>query len=295
MLGSQIIDMNISVSGLDIGVPEIRSFGFARFEKAVPTTDSWSSHRGPELVFMLKGEACWELEDETLTTITGGQFALFPAGKPHRIVHGLYPPSESFWLVLSGPTHSQPSLLTADGLRDFQTYLGRCGLIHAVVPRCLETILELAAIMADDRIYSGSSLLIAEMRAKLHTILIETWKAQDMQRDEPQSDLVAAFLRRLHSDPTAELNIGEEAETLGYSRSYLHSRFRREVGMSPSDYAQRLRIKRCCQRLVVGGESVTDIAMEFGFGSSQYFSRVFRKYLGTTPSEYRTQMQTRGR
>lgn len=294
MLGSQIIDTNLSVSGLDIGVPEIRSFGFARFEKAVPTTDNWSSHRGPELVFMLKGEACWELGDETLTTITGGQFALFPAGKPHRIVHGLYPPSESFWLVLSGPTQSQPSLLTADGLRDFQSYLGRCGLIHMIVPRCLETILELAAIVSDDRIYSGSSLLIAEMRAKLHTILIETWKAQDMQRNEPQSDLVAAVLRRLHSDPLAELNIGEEAETLGYSRSYLHSRFRREVGMSPSDYAQRLRIKRCCQRLVAGAESVTEIAMEFGFGSSQYFSRVFRKYLGTTPSEYRTQMQTRG-
>ena len=63
--------------------------------------------------------------------------------------------------------------------------------------------------------------------------------------------------------------------------------------MSPSDYAQRIRIKRCCSKLATTEESVTEIAIEFGFGTSQYFSRVFKKYLGTTPSEYRQQMLIR--
>lgn len=294
MLGSQIIDLNRSISGADIGVPEIRTFGFASFQKAVPTTDSWSSHKGPELVFLLEGEACWELESEMLIPVTGGQFVLFPANRAHRIVNGLYPPSHSFWMVMSGPGHTTPALLTPEGLRDFQDYLGKRGLTHDIEPNCEAAILELAQLIEDPRIYTGSALLIAEIRAKLHIVLVEAWKAQDKRLAEKHnSDVVEEVLQRLHGDPLAEFNVGSVAGELGYSRSYLHDRFRKEVGMSPSDYAQRLRIKRCCQRLTATEESVTDIAMEFGFGSSQYFSRVFRKYVGTTPSEYRSQMLIR--
>ncbi|MBN9364809.1 MULTISPECIES: AraC family transcriptional regulator [unclassified Devosia] len=295
MLGSQILDLNTSISGADIGVPEIKTFGFATFQKAMATTDSWTSHGGPELVFVIEGEACWELEDEALVPVSGGQFALFPAGKKHRIVNGLYPPSHSFWIVMASAGNvADPALLTREGFRDFQNYLGRRGLTHDIEARCMDAIGELHRLVSDPRIYTGSSLLIAEMRAALHTVLIEAWKAQDKKlADRDNSALIDDFLEVLHSDPDAELNIGEVATRLGFSRSYLHNRFRKEVGMSPSDYAQRLRIKRCCTRLATTSEPVTDIAVEFGFGSSQYFSRVFKKYLGTTPTEYRQQMAIR--
>jgi len=293
MLGSQALDLNRSIAGADIGVPEVRTFGFATFQKALPTADTWSAHTGPELVFVVEGEACWELDSEALIPVSGGQFALFPANKPHRIVNGLYPPSHSFWMVMSG-SDVQPALLTAEGLRDFQNYLGRRGLTHDIEPRCRDAIAELHRLMNDPRIYTGSSLLIAEMRAQLHTVLVEAWKAQGRKlADRSNNELVDEFLQLLHSNPDNELNIGEVATRLGFSRSYLHGRFRKEVGMSPSDYAQRLRIKRCCRQLVTTSDPITEIAVEFGFGSSQYFSRVFKKYLGTTPSEYRQQMLAR--
>lgn len=295
MLGSQILDLNTSILGADIGVPEIKTFGFATFQKAMATNDSWTSHSGPELVFVVEGEACWELDSEALVPVSGGQFALFPTDRKHRIVNGLYPPSHSFWIVMAGEAQvANPALLTQEGFRDFQNYLGRRGLTHDIEARCMDAIAELYRLVSDPRIYTGSSLLIAEMRAALHTVLIEAWKAQDKKlADRGNSELVETFLEVLHSDPDAELKIGEIAARLGFSRSYLHNRFRKEVGMSPSDYAQRLRIKRCCSRLATTGESVTDIAIEFGFGSSQYFSRVFKKYLGTTPTEYRQHMLIR--
>jgi AraC-like DNA-binding protein len=239
---------------------------------------------------MIEGEAGWELEDEALVPASAGQFVLFPADRAHRIVNGLYPPSHILWIVMSGPAHAEPALLTREGLLGFQSHLGRHGLTYDIEPKCLESIRELSDLVNDGRVDEGSSLVIAEIRAKLHTVLVETWKSQDRRRTERRnSELVDEFLQRLHSDPHAEVRIGDVAGRLGYSRSYLHSRFRQEVGMSPSDYVQRLRIKRCCERLAATEESITDIAIEFGFGSSQYFSRVFRKYLGTTPSEYRSQ------
>ena len=57
--------------------------------------------------------------------------------------------------------------------------------------------------------------------------------------------------------------------------------------MAPNDYRQRVRIKRCCEKLAQTDETVTAIGISSGFGSSQYFSRVFKKYVGVTPTEYR--------
>ena len=54
-----------------------------------------------------------------------------------------------------------------------------------------------------------------------------------------------------------------------------------------NDYRQRVRIKRCCERLVQTDETVTTIGFSSGFGSSQYFARVFKKYVGVTPTAYR--------
>jgi AraC-like DNA-binding protein len=57
--------------------------------------------------------------------------------------------------------------------------------------------------------------------------------------------------------------------------------------MAPNDFRQRIRIKRSCQRLAKSADPITMIALENGFHSSQYFSRVFRKYVGLTPTGYR--------
>jgi transcriptional regulator GlxA family with amidase domain len=57
--------------------------------------------------------------------------------------------------------------------------------------------------------------------------------------------------------------------------------------MTPNDYLQRLRVTRARDLLVTTSQSVTDIAYATGFSSSQYFSNVFRKYAGTTPSTFR--------
>jgi AraC-like DNA-binding protein len=71
------------------------------------------------------------------------------------------------------------------------------------------------------------------------------------------------------------------------SRARMFEIFKKETGLSPNDYLQRHRVD-CCKELLSGTDrTITDIALETGFGSSQYFSRVFRKYCGLTPMEFR--------
>jgi AraC-like DNA-binding protein len=136
--------------------------------------------------------------------------------------------------------------------------------------------------------------MIAEVRSRIYSAVIGLWEVCSSGRDSGvRSRLVRQAAAMLRADtengdlPDRDANIEDVARQLGYGKSRLYSLFSREVGMAPNDYRQRIRIKRCCERLTKSNDSVTAIGMEGGFHSSQYFSRVFKKYVGVTPSHYR--------
>ena len=70
------------------------------------------------------------------------------------------------------------------------------------------------------------------------------------------------------------------------SISKVSSLFRARLGCSPMAYFNSLRIEEA-KRLIESGEvNMTAVSVKLGFGSSQYFSKVFKKYAGVTPTEY---------
>ncbi len=75
---------------------------------------------------------------------------------------------------------------------------------------------------------------------------------------------------------------------LGMNVGYLSKLFLKETGVKFSDYVSRLRIASAKQLMSVYHESmIQEIAQEVGFGNNpRYFSQVFRKYEGVTPTEY---------
>ncbi len=58
-------------------------------------------------------------------------------------------------------------------------------------------------------------------------------------------------------------------------------------------YITLLRIGKAKEMLWNTDKSITEIAMSIGFNSSQYFSRVFKNYVGVTPGEYRDSWRPR--
>lgn len=63
--------------------------------------------------------------------------------------------------------------------------------------------------------------------------------------------------------------------------------FRQATGLSPLEYYQRRRVQHACARLLDGGRTITEVALELGFSDAAHFSRLFRKYAGLTPRDYR--------
>ena len=80
---------------------------------------------------------------------------------------------------------------------------------------------------------------------------------------------------------------GEVAANLHYSQSYLSKIFRIKMNMSLRDYVNKYRIEEAKKRLSKTDDNIGDIAMDIGFESMAYFSTVFKKYCGMTPTQWR--------
>jgi AraC-like DNA-binding protein/uncharacterized cupin superfamily protein len=69
------------------------------------------------------------------------------------------------------------------------------------------------------------------------------------------------------------------------SLSHFKARFKKETGISPSDYVMRKKVSKACE-LLLGGSSITNTAYSLSFSSAQYFTRVFKQYNSISPRQY---------
>ncbi len=77
------------------------------------------------------------------------------------------------------------------------------------------------------------------------------------------------------------------ADMVGYSPYHFCRAFRHSLGVSPIRYQLIRRVQLARDLLEKSELSVTDVAMEVGYASSQSFARVFRSEMGVSPSRYR--------
>lgn len=79
----------------------------------------------------------------------------------------------------------------------------------------------------------------------------------------------------------------EIAKAQFLSPNYLSTRFRREVGISISDYLLERRVKLACQLLSTTSFTIQEIAAKTGMGDASYFSKQFKRIMDIPPLRYR--------
>ena len=88
-----------------------------------------------------------------------------------------------------------------------------------------------------------------------------------------------------------KLSIQELALRVGYTEYYLTRKFKKEVGSSINDYIKTSKIKYAKILLASTQLSIQDISDELHFCSRSYFADTFRKMVGISPTDYRTENQ----
>ena len=95
---------------------------------------------------------------------------------------------------------------------------------------------------------------------------------------------VKSYIKRNYP---GELTIKELAESVYLSPTYLSYIFKQKTGMTINDYITDVRLEKAKELLHDPKNSIYDIACAVGYHESGYFTRIFKKYTGQTPSKYR--------
>jgi AraC-like DNA-binding protein len=274
--------------GSEISLPLVTAVGSIRSRSAQRI--AWHAHDGFELIFLIEGATAYEFRGCGLLELSGGQFLLVPANSLHRGKQDMRMPSVLCGILFQPARKKarENSPFTAADLTRLGRRLGACPPSVRTMNRELRTIIVwLTELVRAFRQGPRAPEAKARLRAAICLAITEAVRLLGTRERIGATEMVAAALAFLRERHTDAVRMNDLASHLGLSRARMFEIFKDETGLSPNDYLQRHRIEQAKTLLTASRRTITDIAMSTGFDSSQYFSRVFRKYCGTTPQEFR--------
>lgn len=100
-------------------------------------------------------------------------------------------------------------------------------------------------------------------------------------------DLIKKAILYISGNFSGELTLEEVAAHVHLNPAYFSSLFKQSTGSSFKEYLNMVRIEESKRLLANTDYTIIDIAVASGFGDQSYFCRVFKKYTGLTPRQYR--------
>lgn len=97
----------------------------------------------------------------------------------------------------------------------------------------------------------------------------------------------------ISADLTADLSLSRLAQLQNVSPGYLSAVFKKETGQNVTDYVNQKRMEQAKSLLSDTALQVQTVAQHCGFLDVHYFSKVFKRYVGKTPKEFRTEAHTK--
>ena len=108
-----------------------------------------------------------------------------------------------------------------------------------------------------------------------------------MVHKEPKS-LAEQACDLIATQPHIDWNIPGLSKELATNECYLKQSFREQFNMGVASWIQAYRISLAKERLANPNESITKIALDLGYQSGSYFSKVFKQHTGLTPKTFRS-------
>lgn len=102
------------------------------------------------------------------------------------------------------------------------------------------------------------------------------------------SDFISKLRDFIEHSQGETATTGSAAEFFSFNRDYFGKLFKQETGMSFNSFYNGFRIEYAKELLISGGLRVCEISELLGFSSVDYFTSVFRRQTGLTPSRYRS-------
>jgi AraC-like DNA-binding protein len=104
---------------------------------------------------------------------------------------------------------------------------------------------------------------------------------------QEKSDMASKTIDLMHTKINSIVTLNELAAYVNLSVTHFSTIFRKHTGYSPIEYFNHLKIQKACQYLSFTPMPVKEIAHTIGIDDQYYFSRMFNRLMGMSPTEYR--------
>jgi AraC-like DNA-binding protein len=270
----------------------IREFGHERYVNIQSSTLRMHYNKGIEICFVKKGRYNWTVDGKDYAVLPGEGFVTCP-WQFHGSTQGVIDLGEIVWLVLT------PQQFLNDGLFKMQPWTTFTPEEEAEIGNTLALNnnpiipnghgLEDLFVKLNQELTQRPFGFQAKIRHLLEDILLSVVrliKCRDYQAANTEI-WVSRFKELLEEDLSRNWQLLEMAEAFDMGTTSLSEKVKRLTGYPPKSYLIHLRIEQAKRLLRQPTKSLTAIALECGFYSSQHFANTFRKWTGCTPSQYR--------
>ncbi len=227
------------------------------------------------LILVEAGQGWLELAGKR-HAMSKGQVAIIPPHCPHAYGSDSHHPWKIYWFHFTG-SGAEALLQWTPFSKDKPVML--CSTAETL-RRHFRTVLTTA-----ERGFSEHTLL--ELSRSLINILTLLHTRNPATHTTRHATRIEQMMDRMREQMHEPASLTSYAKRCGLSVSRFSEAFRQHCGVSPMAYLTELRIQRAGLLLETSELSVNEIARQTGFEDALYFSRVFRKQTGHSPSEFR--------
>jgi AraC-like DNA-binding protein len=229
------------------------------------------------LIYCVAGQGWYEIQGRR-QILKPDCFLLLPAGLPHTYGPEHHNPWTIHWAAFNGANAME--------------YARRLPDHRHVLPVAAKTGPEVLRLFAElyTLLYEGLSTpyLIYASKIVEHILGLLFFHNPALGRANVGNPApVTQAIQFMRQNLNQPIELSRLAHAANFSVTHFSRIFKEKTGYSPIDYFIHLKIQRACQYLTTTEQPIKQIASFVGYEDSAYFSRVFRKVMGTTPEQYR--------
>ena len=227
------------------------------------------------LIYCVEGEGYIQVAGQQHTLVPNSYF-IVPKHAPHHYSASMENPWSIYWVHFCGDYDEQ--------LYERFTMDGQPGVRFVPYEENRIQLFEQTYDLLEQR-YETRDLEL--MNLNLLYFLTSLIYHQDRHLAVESEDKVAGSIAFMQAHLGRQFSIDALAQQQQLSVSHYSRVFKQRTGHSPIHYFNQLKIQKSCQYLYFTDKTVKEIAALLGISDSFYFSRLFTKLMGLSPSQYR--------
>lgn len=275
-----ITDLNPNLEDLSVTL-RINNCGYYRIHDG-PTvkTTHYEGRNDYQLIYMAAGKGVFYFKNGK-KIVEKGNMVLFRPGEPQVYTYYAADKVEVFWVHFTG-SQVEDFLSYYDLPKDENVFFTGSSPDYQWLYNQMIRELQLRRENYDELL----QILLHHVLLIINRYLKESKKGITDILDEMECAI--NYFNENYNKP---IEIEQYAKEQHVSTNWFIHNFKKVAGVTPQQYIIRLRISAAKEYLVSTNKTIKEIAMTVGYNNALYFSRLFRKSTGLSPSDYRTNMR----